>query len=204
MAKCTECGEAIAAGDVVCGACGAEVVVTRECENCDREYDASEEACPACGQLVTPVACPVHPASLASGHCVVCGTPACDECRKKDVVHYLCPRHHDVPVFEGWAQVYTTSDDVEAHLIRENLQAEGIDAEVLSQKDHTLTVDIGDLSPVRILVPAWRYEDARTVIEEHKDSVGEVAFACPECGVAYEPGDEVCSACGATLPEPAA
>ena len=175
----------------------------RECTNCEQEFDVSEPSCPACGQLIQPQQCAQHPERSAAGVCVICGRAVCDECNRSDEVHYLCPAHADVPVIQGWAQVYLTSDDVEAHLIRENLQADGIDAEVLSQKDHTLTVDFGDLSPVRLLVPAYDYARALEVVQQRKDAEGEVMFACPSCGEAYEPGETACANCGAALPRPA-
>ena len=175
----------------------------RECSNCEQEFDASEPSCPACGQLVEPDRCARHPDRRAEGVCVICGSAVCEECDRSAEVHYLCPDHADVPVIQGWAQVYTTSDDVEAQLIRENLQADGIDAEVLSQKDHTFAVDLGELSPVRLLVPAYEYARAVEVVEKRKDDEGEVMFACPDCGEAYEAGDAACSNCGALLPRTA-
>lgn len=86
-------------------------------------------------------------------------------------------------------------------LIRENLLAEGIDAAVFSQKDHhSFTLDLGDLSPVRILVPAFAFEEATGLIRSRMDAVGEVVFACLGCGEVYDPGDTVCTACGVPLP----
>jgi hypothetical protein len=102
-------------------------------------------------------------------------------------------------VVAGWAQVYSTSDDVEAALIRDNLQSEGIDAEILSQKDSSFAIDLGDLSPVRVLVPAFEYQGASEVISGHMDAAGEVQFACPECGEAYDEGAAVCASCGHAL-----
>lgn len=173
---------------------------TRNCPNCGQEVDAAERACPACGALETAATCARHPERTAEGECVICGTPVCDECTLEGAGHYVCPDHHHVPVISGWAQVYSTADDLEAELIRENLQSEGIDSSVFSQKDHTLTVDLGDLSPVRVLVPAYAYRQASAVLERHMDARGEVMFACPSCGEAYETGTRVCGNCGAHLP----
>ena len=74
------------------------------------------------------------------------------------------------------------------------------DAAVLSQKDRSFTVDLGHFSPVRILVPAYEYLDALQVIATHMDRRGEVVFACPTCGEAFEPGDTICATCGGQLP----
>jgi hypothetical protein len=171
------------------------------CPNCGATFDGEVETCPACGHLDAAMQCERHPDRPAFGRCVVCGSAVCEECDKERVVHHVCPAHHEVEIIEGWAQVYTTSTDVDADLIRGNLQSEGIDAEILSQKDHMLRVDMGDLSPVRVLVPAFEYERARAVVAEHMDEHRELAFACPACGEAYEAGDEVCGACGEPLPQ---
>ncbi|HSL70585.1 MAG TPA: DUF2007 domain-containing protein [Longimicrobiales bacterium] len=101
----------------------------------------------------------------------------------------------------GWAQVYSAADDLDASLIRDNLTAEGIEARVLSQRDHySFAVDLGELNEVRVLVPAFDYEPARQLLESHTGEEGEVTFACPNCGEAYESGETRCSACGAALP----
>jgi hypothetical protein len=107
----------------------------------------------------------------------VCGTAVCDSCNFGRDKHHLCAEHETVEVVNGWAQVYATPSDVEAELIRDNLQAEGVDARVLSQKDHySLPVELGDLSQVRVMVPAYEYNDATDLIAEHTDDDGEVRF----------------------------
>jgi hypothetical protein len=77
-----------------------------------------------------------------------------------------------------------------------------MDAAVLSQKDRTFGVDLGELSPVRVLVPAYEYAEAMKVLGEHMDVTGEVSFACPACGEAYDAGSTVCGMCGRPLPTP--
>lgn len=204
MTACPECGAMVAAEAAACPSCGhATADSTRICEHCKEEIAADAPACPACGHLAEPATCELHPDRAAAGQCVLCGRTVCDECDTGMRKAHRCQGHADVPVIEGWAQVYSTGDDVTAELIRENLQAEGIDSRVLSQKDHfSFTVDIGDLSPVRVLVPAYAYEEARGLIQEHMDDRGEVAFACPSCGEAYERGTGACSECGEVLAAP--
>jgi hypothetical protein len=171
-----------------------------ECPKCGRDVQG-QEACAGCGWLQASALCERHPDREAKGQCVICTVPVCAECDRNGQREFLCPEHHAVEVVDGWAQVYTTSDDTEAQLVRDNLRAEGTDAEVLSQKDHfAVPVDLGELSPVRVLVPAYAFNEAMSVLARHMDAQGEVAFACPECGEAYEPGESVCSSCGTPLP----
>lgn len=174
---------------------------TMNCPRCEQEIDAAESTCPACGHIHTgSMQCSTHSDREAVGVCVICGRPVCDECDNDSARHHACPAHRKVPVVEGWAQVYTTSDNFEAELIRENLHAEGIDSEVLSQKDRSFNVDLGELSPVRVLVPAYEYLPAMKLLTSHMDLRGEVMFACPSCGEAFDAGDAACRSCGTPLP----
>jgi hypothetical protein len=130
---------------------------------------------------------------------VACGQALCEECRSSDRRAALCPEHAGLLVIEGWAQVYSATSDFEAQLLRENLRAEGIDAQIYSQRDSAFSVDLGELSIVRLLVPVWEYDHAVGVIREHMDTAGEVVFACPACGEAFDPGARECTGCGAAL-----
>jgi hypothetical protein len=178
---------------------------TIRCPRCEQDIDAEGPACPACGHLhAGSLNCSVHADRAAEGVCVVCGRGVCGECDSGSEMHHACADHEGVPVIQGWAQVYTTSDTVEADLIKENLRSEGVDASVLSQKDRSFNVDMGDLSPVRILVPAYEYIDAVRILGQHMDGSGEVVFACASCGEPFDAGDTACRSCGAALPTPAA
>jgi hypothetical protein len=171
------------------------------CPRCEQEIDATGSTCPACGHILSgTVQCARHADRQAVGVCVICSDAVCEECDNDSTRHHACPVHGSVPVFEGWAQVYSTSDTVEADLIKENLQSEGLDAAVLSQKDQSFNVDLGELSPVRILVPAYDYLGAMSLLTSHMDLSGEVVFACPSCGEAFEAGDTACGSCGTPLP----
>jgi hypothetical protein len=130
--------------------------------------------------------------------CVICGTPVCGQ-EPPGTHSALCELHDSIPVIQGWAQVYTSSDEIEAGLISQNLQSEGIDSQLYTQKDDNFPVDLGELSILRVLVPAFEFEPAIDVIRSHMDQSGEVNFACPNCGEAYEPGATVCASCGQAL-----
>jgi hypothetical protein len=168
------------------------------CERCGEEFSGSD-ACPACGRAAGSFACDLHPSSVAEGRCVVCARALCRACRRGDGRASLCTEHAAVTVIQGWTQIYSTTSEFEAQLLRENLLAEEIDAHIFSQKDNMLSVDLGELSIVRLLVPAWQYERAKRVIRGRMDEEGEVSFACPTCGEVYEPGTDACTGCGGAL-----
>lgn len=181
MSTCPECGSTAPDSFAQCPTCGAMSEMSMappvDCNHCGERISSDADACPACGELRESRQCAQHADRAARGQCVVCGASVCEGCNRGGDNHYLCDTHQAIPVVEGWAQIYTTSDDIEAELIRENLEAEGLDARVLSQKDHfSLPVDLGDLSPVRVLVPAYAYQDAQRLLADHRDARGDVAF----------------------------
>jgi len=202
MPRCPTCDSVYADDLRDCPDCAAaaadEPAEVHRCPVCGEEYSGAD-ACPACGTLREEVPCDVHPDRAAVGRCVVCGRAVCEECRGSDRGAIRCLDHASVKVIEGWAQVYSTTNEFEGQLVRENLRAEGIDAQIYSQRDRAFSLDLGELSIVRLLVPVWEYERALQTIRERMDREGEGSFACPACGEAFDPGARECTACGAAL-----
>jgi RNA polymerase subunit RPABC4/transcription elongation factor Spt4 len=201
MNECPDCGALVAEGHASCPACGAEVrEETRSCPRCGETVAAEGNACPACGHFQTPVPCERHRDREARGQCALCGRALCEECDEGRKPYYLCDVHAEVPVIEGWAQVVAIPDEIEARLIEDNLRAEGIEARLLDQKDHSaFVVEFGDLAQVRVLVPTYAYSEAERVIAAHRDAAGEVSFGCPNCGEPYGEEERVCASCGEAL-----
>jgi hypothetical protein len=200
MTRCPTCETEFADAAAGCPACApaAAEPETVECARCGESY-AGGDSCPFCGTLHLEVPCDEHTAAAAAGRCVLCGRAVCTECVAGDRSVTLCREHEKVVLIEQWAQVYSTTSELEAQLLRENLRADGMDAQVYSQKDMMFNVDLGELSIVRLLVPVWEYEQALRTIQGHMDMQGEVAFACTSCGEPFEPGARECAACGAAL-----
>ncbi|MFW6331103.1 MAG: double zinc ribbon domain-containing protein [Gemmatimonadota bacterium] len=201
MNECPECGALVGEGHASCPTCGHDLrVSTRTCAHCGETIAADAGACPACGHLATPARCDRHPDREAPGRCAICGAALCEECESGNRHYHKCPEHADVVILEGWAEVLSIPNEVEARLIEDNLRAEGVDSRILSQKDHSaFPVEFGDLARVRILVPTYAYEEAKRLIAGHSDALGEVSFGCPHCGEPYEEGEKVCGTCGEAL-----
>lgn len=147
------------------------------------------------------VPCEDPAAGEAAGRCVLCGRTVCEQPAPAPDEPYVCTEHRTVPLIGGWAQVYSTTTEWEAQLVRDNLRAEGLEAQIYSQKDHMYPVDFGELAIVRVLVPVWEYGSATNTIREHMDTEGEVVFACPRCGEPYEAGTTDCGSCGTAVAE---
>jgi len=198
MTRCPNCDQEYDDNLAACPTCGTAAAAAVQCTRCGQEYEGGD-FCPACGKLHGEAQCEVHPNMRAVGRCVLCSRAVCPDCAPEGKNVTLCETHRSVPIIEGWAQVYSTASELEAQLLRENLQADGIDAQVFSQKDMMFNLDLGELSIVRLLVPVWEHEQARRLINERMDLQGEVAYACSACGESFEPGARECTACGAAL-----
>jgi hypothetical protein len=200
-----EAGARAASASAAAGGASAAVVddgdgPTITCATCDSVHEPGD-ACPACGALNTPTSCDEHPDRTAHSRCVLCGRAVCERDADEGRRPTTCPEHRNVPVIEGWAQVFSTATEMEAQLLAENLRSEGIDSTIYNQGDRIFPVDLGELSIHRLMVPVWEYGQALDLIRGYMDTRGEVVFACPSCGEVYEPGQEACSACGASLTE---
>ncbi|HEY0020284.1 MAG TPA: hypothetical protein VGC13_28565 [Longimicrobium sp.] len=171
---------------------------TFACPRCGAEYTGGD-ACPSCGFLRGPIPCDDDPSRNAVFRCVLCGRTACGA-DPGGTQPARCDLHAHVPIIEGWAQVYTTSDEIEGGLIVENLKAEGTDAQLYSQRDdHVFPMDLGEMAIVRVLVPVWQFSEAMELVQSYSSDEGEVSFACSNCGEAYDAGATLCASCGARL-----
>ena len=81
------------------------------------------------------------------------------------------PEHADresrrARTYEGWVSVFECSTDFEADLVRDRLDEAGIAAVVLTQRDHSFNLNVGDLSPVHVMVQPGQEAEARDVIDD--------------------------------------
>ena len=72
----------------------------------------------------------------------------------------------DPSTYENWVAIFNTSTDYEADLVRDRLDAAGVPAVVLTQRDHAFNLNLGDLAPVRVMVRPGDVGAAKEVINE--------------------------------------
>jgi hypothetical protein len=196
MLHCPTCDSEFDEALAACPQCDGDFGEPVRCPRCSTEYVGP--GCPACGALSERLPCDAHPDREAAGQCVVCGRLLCPECNAVQQRAYLCGEHRGVRVTDGWAEVYTTTSEVEAQLLRDDLRAQGIDAQVLSQRDIMFSVEMGELSIVRLLVPVWTYAEAAEAMAAYSEGTpGE--DACPSCGTVVQAGVPECPGCGRVL-----
>lgn len=100
----------------------------------------------------------------------------------------------DSPSYEGWHVVHKGGTDYEADMIRDRLDDAGIPAVVLTQRDHAFNLNVGDLAPVSVLVPAEREAEARRLLASAPLSDSELEAAAmaadPDAAPAHSEDDE--------------
>lgn len=71
----------------------------------------------------------------------------------------------DPKTYEGWIAVLSTGTDFEADLVRDRLDEADIPAVVLTQRDHSFSLNVGDMSPVHVMIPPEYEAAAREIID---------------------------------------
>lgn len=64
-----------------------------------------------------------------------------------------------------WVQVYSTNTEIDAELIKQNLENNDIPANILSQVDSTRQFTVGFLAIVKIFVEKENYDKAKEIID---------------------------------------
>jgi glyoxylase-like metal-dependent hydrolase (beta-lactamase superfamily II) len=78
---------------------------------------------------------------------------------------------------DGWVAVFSTGTDYEADLVRDRLSDAGVDAVVLTHRDHAFNLNVGKMAVVRVLVAPEQVEAAREVLESPPVSDSELTEA---------------------------
>jgi Putative prokaryotic signal transducing protein len=67
---------------------------------------------------------------------------------------------------DGWITVFETGTDYEAHLVRDRLDDADIRAVVMTHRDSAFSLNVGDMSTIRVLVHPERAGEARRILSE--------------------------------------
>lgn len=97
------------------------------CPKCRKRVGEADDFCPHCGVIFSGgVVCEKHHRIEASGVCVVCGVPCCDECGAGVNGLFLCIRHSSYEIFQGMVKVYGTHDEADAEIVKSRLNEAGL------------------------------------------------------------------------------
>jgi len=85
--------------------------------------------------------------------------------------------------YEGWISIFECSTDFEADLVRDRLDEEGIGAVVLTQRDHSFNLNVGDLATAHVMVKPTDEAAAREVLDRAPITDEELEQAAMEADV---------------------
>ena len=94
------------------------------------------------------------------------GITICPDCNTRVVKKKDLPKWEELSE-KDWVLVYKTGDEVEAEMIRANLESAGLEVNVLSQKDHNFPAP-GDFSIVKLSVRKASVQQALNFIQDTK------------------------------------
>jgi hypothetical protein len=75
----------------------------------------------------------------------------------------------NAPKIPGWICVYTTSTELEANMVRNYLESNEIEVQILSKQDSAYALTVGYMAVVFLYVPEEISEKAEKAINEWKD-----------------------------------
>lgn len=98
------------------------------------------------------------------------GVTFCPDCKVALVDESLITKPEDWTE-ENWEVVYTSNQDYDVEMLKDNLETAGITAAILSQKDRNFPAP-GDLTLVKLLVKKEDLQDALNFIQSVKSEEG--------------------------------
>lgn len=91
------------------------------------------------------------------------GITVCPDCNTELITNEDFEGHLIHP--EDWVIVYSCAEDLEADMLKSNLEGANIEVLLLNQNDHNFPV-IGNLSVIKVLVKKTDAQDASAIIND--------------------------------------
>ena len=91
------------------------------------------------------------------------GITVCPDCNSELITNENYEGHLIHP--DDWVIVYSCAEDLEADMLKSNLESADIETLILNQNDHNFPV-IGDLSVIKVLVKKTDAQDASAIIND--------------------------------------
>ena len=95
------------------------------------------------------------------------GITVCPDCYSELITNENYEGHLIHP--NDWVIVYSCAEDLEADMLKSNLESADIETLILNQNDHNFPV-IGDLSVIKVLVKKTDAQDASAIINDINSS----------------------------------
>lgn len=148
-----------------------------KCPSCKEEITRDSEFCPHCGvifQSAGKIFCDEHSDKQATGVCIICRKIFCEICGTKVRGRRFCLLHRKVKVQQDWAEIFRSTEIVDAERVKAFLQSAGYKILVQNFNSTGFAWDGGGDSPIsrsninkpaKIFVPIPEFLSAKNAIE---------------------------------------
>ena len=96
------------------------------------------------------------------------GIAICPDCKANLIDEIELPKYEELSE-EDWVMVYSSFNEIDVEMLKDNLESAGIAASMLSQKDHNFPAP-GDFSVVKLLVKKDDVPAALEFIQQVKNN----------------------------------
>ena len=139
------------------------------CEQCGAPHSAAALFCSTCGFRVREndiVECDTHSMIEATGVCVICGRPVCDDCAVTRDGKVFCDDARHAELAATHESIAYVSSEAEGEIVAKNLASGGIPALLFSAKRYSHFCQLTDEGRVSVLVAVAERDNALHILEE--------------------------------------
>lgn len=139
-----------------------------KCAHCSAANSNEALFCFACGRSLRSndeVECENHSGTIATGICVVCRKPVCDDCSVTTEEKIFCEGSHS-RLMRTHVKVAASPTEFEAEIITAQLTANSVHALAFSSKKYSMLSCLTDDTSCAIFVPVEARVEAKRLIEE--------------------------------------
>jgi len=140
-----------------------------KCNRCGASHSGEALFCANCGERVREdegVECETHSTVAATGVCVVCGKPVCDDCAVTRDARVFCEERRHADLASTHERVSYVPSESEGEMVVKNLASGGIPALLFSMKPYSHFCRLTDEGRMSVFVPLGEGEKARRLLEE--------------------------------------
>ncbi len=139
------------------------------CKHCNSAHSTEALFCSACGAILSggnEIECENHSGTNATGVCIVCGKPVCDDCSITHAGKIYCDDVTHSAMTTTHSKAAAAGTEFDADVLAKNLAANGVAALVFSARRYSQFCRLTDDDSVSIFVKTELMQDAHRLIEE--------------------------------------
>ena len=140
-----------------------------KCKSCSASNSDVALFCRSCGHSIginEIVECEKHSGSTATGICIICGKPVCDDCSLPRDGMVYCDHVKHSQLSAAFTRLAFAATEFEGELIAKNLEAHEIPVLIFSGKLYSHFCRLTDEERISIYVSAGRADEARRLLNE--------------------------------------